>query len=264
MFFRTLKFLSLMAFSLPAIVNAMPDANDLVIAYHIPHHKKHVLFQSLVQNAIPGKVVPDDYHVTLGIVRNVNNTDAGSLRRELESISDTHLNNATFTATAAKRYLVNRMPDRSPIVLSPRPEEIARFRGINVALHNHLQSYNTRMGKGYVFHGDTVPAAYDPHITLVNRHHIQHWALDRDQLLNRINTRLNGTSLELLQRPVPHVQPRPAPQSRPVPQLRRQARHTHVRHVHHHRPVRYAPRRTHVKQVHRHRPVRHAPRRRHR
>lgn len=197
MFFRNLKFFILMVFFLPAALSAMPD-EDLVISCRIPPQKRHALFQTIVRNTVPGKVAPDDYRITLGIVKDVKHGDFVLLRNLLESVSQIHLNGATFTATSAARYLVNRAPDQSPIVLKPKPEETAKFQTLNRALHGILQGYNTQQGKNYVFHPDVTPGNYDPHVTLVDTPYIRDRVLDRDAIINRMNTQLNGQTLELL------------------------------------------------------------------
>lgn len=212
---KILSFLILIVFSLPETLSAM-EKDDLVVAYRLPPQKNWALFQRVVRGVIPGKVMPEDYHITLAVVKDVKWSDAGLLRHNLESIARIYRNKATFSPTLAKKYLVNRRPEKSSIVLAPKAEEVAELKTINKALHDALQVYNTQMGKEYVFHRDLLPKTYDPHLTLANKQFIKRNALDRDQLINRINTKLRKAPLELL-----HVGEAPKFKSKRAPRLKK-------------------------------------------
>lgn len=84
MFFKNLKFFTLIVLCLPTTLSAM--AEDLIISYSIPPHKKSILFDTLVRNIVPGKTTPDDYHITLGVVKKVKPADFTLLGNLLKSI----------------------------------------------------------------------------------------------------------------------------------------------------------------------------------
>jgi hypothetical protein len=199
MFFRILNFFILMAFAMPTTVWSDPEGRDLVISYSIPSKKRQVLFQDVVKGSIAGKTRPDDYHITLGWVKNVDSSDYAVLRNHLNNIASTYLDQrTTFTAAAAKPYLVNRTANRCGVVLTPKPQEAARFKNINKALHQELKHYNQHTGNTYAFHKDLLPLAYVPHISLATTNHIQSLNLNRNRLIRQINSKINGKNIELL------------------------------------------------------------------
>lgn len=198
MFIRNLKFFVMMALALPTALAAMgPEVEkDLVIAYRLPLQKKELLFHTLIRDEIPGKWAPDNYHVTLAKLK-VKEKDFTHLGNLLNSVADISLKKLTFTPTKAEKYQVNRPADKAPLVLIPKDAEYEAFKNLNRILHQTLQGYNAQAGKQYSFTPDTT--TYVPHVTVVDSNHISNYALDREALLTRLNSGLNGTNLELLQ-----------------------------------------------------------------
>jgi 8-oxo-dGTP pyrophosphatase MutT (NUDIX family)/2'-5' RNA ligase len=176
---------------------------NLVISYSLNPLKRRALFDKVVNNHISGKTAPDHYHVTLGWIKNVEQSDCNLLQDHLQKIANAHLPQTTFTASSVKKYLVNRKPDSCPLVLVPQPTEIQKLKSINEALFNGLQVYNATHKKNYTFFKDVHPQQYDPHITLANTNHIITMNLKYDQIINHINTTINKSPLELLKAVVP-------------------------------------------------------------
>jgi 2'-5' RNA ligase len=199
MLFKNLKFLFLIALAVPVSVHADPEGTDIIISYPIQLKKKQDVFKNLVKDNMPGKT-RDDYHVTLGLVTDVDKKDAGKLDRHLRNIARTYFDkNMTFTATAAKKYLVNRAANNSPIVLTPKVDEATKLKSVNRILHEALQKYNQQKGTNYEFHADLLPPVYDPHVSVATRRDIQDLNLNRDTVIANLNAALGQNSLELLQ-----------------------------------------------------------------
>jgi len=133
-------------------------------------------------------VSPQDYDILLG---------------RLQHIASNHLTKATFTASSAKKYLVNRVPTKAPLVLSPSQNEAKKFQQINKALLKEFNKFNASQGKHYKFHQDVLPNVYDPHVTLLTSTDIQNLGLNRDHVLNQINPVLKARPMELLHEPKP-------------------------------------------------------------
>jgi 2'-5' RNA ligase/ADP-ribose pyrophosphatase YjhB (NUDIX family) len=188
---------------------------DVVVMYSLPLPKNQELFNRFVNQAIPGKIMPDWYHVTLAWVPNVKSTHAPLLQNHLQTIANQFLGSATFTVDSAKRYLVgNRGPNSCGLVLSPRAQEIVQFKSINQRLQTEIQNFNQQHNENYQSLPDCSPGVFEPHITLARSRYINHLGLDRDRLLATVNQKINTGTFEALHLTPPS--PVPLPQVTPV------------------------------------------------
>ncbi|OJW53418.1 MAG: hypothetical protein BGO67_01590 [Alphaproteobacteria bacterium 41-28] len=211
--------------------NPQQNTRDIIITYNLPPHKNQALFDNIVHNNIPGKANPDNYHVTLAWIKNVNPNDYPLLQARLQAVANAHLPQATFTASAVRRYTVNRGHNACPLVLVPQPQEVANFKNIGLALFDEVHNFNVANGTNYQSHLDLHPIVQDPHITLANTHFIQQNNLNRDQIINGINPIIRERGLEFLQiaaAPAPIAAPAPVPVAKPAAK-RRQAKSTRKR-----------------------------------
>ncbi|MBY0501395.1 MAG: hypothetical protein K2P93_05280 [Alphaproteobacteria bacterium] len=174
---------------------------DIVTVYRLSPQKKNELYDAYVRNHIPGKTKPDNYHVTLGWVKDVHPKDHSLLQKHLQKIADNYLNSTTFTVDSIKRYVVNRGLNGG-LVLVPKANEVRKFRVINQHLHRELQKFNTKHHCRYAFHRDVEVPLFDPHITIANTSHIQQFGINRDQAIKDITLKIKAKPLEVLHSPI--------------------------------------------------------------
>lgn len=174
-----------------------PNDKDLILVRHVPAKGSQHIYNKFVKTNATG-VIPYNYHITLGWVKDVAPQDLVPLKVQLDRVVKKY-SKATFTPTGVKIYTVNRLPTKSPLVLAPKVNEEQTFKQINIALYNELQKFNVARGKKYSFHQDVVPALYTPHITLVKSMDIKNNNLNRGQLIGLINPVVKAHPIELLQ-----------------------------------------------------------------
>lgn len=134
----------------------------------------------------------DNYHVTVGWIKNIDPQDKDSLNKHMRNKLNSYKHKHTFVFDHAGRYLVNRTPDRCPIVLFPDDETTNNLKKINVDLSTHLKNYKSVSGNKYSFIDDIMPGTYTPHVTLANSKHIEAMKVDRDESIKKINGKLRN------------------------------------------------------------------------
>jgi 2'-5' RNA ligase len=179
----------------------IPESHDIVTAYHLSPHKKNELYDTYVRNRIPGKIKPDNYHITLSWVKNVQPKDHFLLQKHLQKVAEQYFNSATFTVDSIKRYAVNRGLNGG-LVLTPKANEVRKFKIINQRLHRELQKFNTKHQCNYGFHRDVEALNFEPHITVANTSHIHNFGINRDQTIKDIILKIKAKPFEVLHSPI--------------------------------------------------------------
>lgn len=165
-----------------------PLANDIVLTMDVP--QKQDIYNKFVAQTGLQKTAPDNYHVTVGWIKNVDPRDKIALSQYMKNKLATY-NNFPFTFSHADRYLVgNRTPNKCPLVLFPDQKSKQQFEAINFNLSNFLYNFQSVSGKKYTFFDDVKPGTYTPHFTLANTHHIATHAIDRNAVISEINVKL--------------------------------------------------------------------------
>ena len=198
---------------------APQNLKDVVIAYHLSTQKKQELYGKYVVNMIPGKTRPDNYHVTLGWVQNVQPKHHNLLQTRLQKIADQQLASATFSVDSLKKYLVHRQPNQSPLVLTPKASEIGKLKLINQILYKELQKFNAQNKCNYKFHRDVEKNTFEPHITISNNNHITKHGINRDQTIRIVTQKIKAYPLSVLHpTKVPVIIRKVAVKKKPAPQ----------------------------------------------
>lgn len=179
----------------------IPGPQDIVTAYHLSPQKKNELYDTYVRNRIPGKIKPDNYHITLSWVKNVQPKDHFLLQKHLQKVAEQHFNSATFTVDSIKRYAVNRGLNGG-LILTPKANEVKKFKVINQRLHTELHKFNVKHHSNYVFHRDVQTPLFEPHITVANTSHIHKFGINRDQTIKDITVKIKAKSFEVLHSPI--------------------------------------------------------------
>ena len=182
----------------PVAKTTLPKkTQDIVTAYHLSPQKKNELYNAYVRNCIPGKVIPDNYHITLGWVENVQPKDHSLLKKHLQKTAEQYYNSATFTVNSIKRYTVNRGTNGG-LILAPKPNEVRKFQIINQRLYAELQKFNKEHRCNYKFHRDVEVLKFEPHITIANTSHIHQFGINRDQIIKDITVKIRTKPCEVL------------------------------------------------------------------
>lgn len=179
----------------------IPKSQDIVTAYYLSPQKKNQLYNTYIRNSIPGKTKPDNYHITIGWVKNVQPKDHFLLQQHLQKVAEKYFNSATFTVDSIKRYVVNRGLNGG-LILTPKANEARKFKVINQRLHTELHKFNVKHHSNYVFHRDVQTPLFEPHITVANTSHIHKFGINRDQTIKDITVKIKAKPFEVLHSPI--------------------------------------------------------------
>lgn len=212
------NFLFALLVTASSVVNAanFNAAEDLVVVYDVPHAIKQKVFDEVVSknNAVPGKMQPDRYHVTLTCVEDIkqNPVHYNVLKGRLDAIRDQHLPNAHFTPVAAKQLIPSVA---GTIVLVPTAAQEVQFKHYNQQAYNVVMNFNHEYNTNYKLQKHTYPNGYNPHVTFIKTDFIKQNNLNVAQVIQDVNLNLgdykakNGAQMDLLQVNQPAA---PAPQ----------------------------------------------------
>jgi hypothetical protein len=151
--------------ALPYLETLVP-LSDILLAHYLPAPNNSTIFSNYVNNIIPGKSGPDNYHITLGQIKGVRSNDAVPLKQKLDRVINQW--GVQFTADSCDRYLVgsSRSYASCPLVLYPTTEETRNFKALNRKLYKALTKYNRKHHTRYKMDRDYWTMDYEPHITL--------------------------------------------------------------------------------------------------
>jgi 2'-5' RNA ligase len=198
--FSYLAFGYLILFSLPC------SAADVLITLYVCKERKHQIYDDVVKNTGLGKKGPDNYHVTIAQVKDVDPSDAGNLKafltKKLKEKCRSYLikkgkNKGEIGIPVglkhAGRYLVGgRTHHKCPIVLYLSPSSHEKMKDINRHLSQQLGHFKGK--KHYKFAADVSPENYIPHMTIADTAYINNADANRNDVISKLNRNLNKAS----------------------------------------------------------------------
>lgn len=168
---------------------------DVLIKLIISKERQADIHANVVKYTGLGKTKPDNYHVTIAHVKNVDPKDKKALERFLKTeLKKVVKNKIIWPAKFVKggRYLMGgRTHDNCPIVLYPSKRTAIILKTINAHLSNTLSNFKAPSKKVYKhFASDLQPISFTPHITLANTVYINNVGADRDAVISKIERNL--------------------------------------------------------------------------
>eukprot|EP01102_Stenamoeba_stenopodia_P006561 TRINITY_DN1809_c0_g1_i1.p1 TRINITY_DN1809_c0_g1~~TRINITY_DN1809_c0_g1_i1.p1 ORF type:complete len:216 (-),score=22.13 TRINITY_DN1809_c0_g1_i1:113-676(-) len=162
----------------------------------------HRFFELFVKDTLLKRTKPSNYHVTVAWTKAIESHEH---RRELDAkireIRNAYSGKIAFIPKRVGRYTRStpnniRTHDNCPLVIYPTKTGKDALREINKEIWSELQRFNEKHGTDYNFTEDLDPTCYKPHITLVNKTHINDHHIDRDAAIEQINNRIKEHPFE--------------------------------------------------------------------
>jgi len=165
-------------------------ADDLLIKFDIYPHRKVKIHNEIVKNTGLHKKEPDNYHLTVAMIKDVDPRDFSALSAFLKDAMklkrpddiEIELKNFGCYDVGAHRKEVNNQP----IVAYPDTKSYGDLIALNKYLYEHMKSFKSPSGKKYTFFDETIPGTYKPHITIANTKHINDQKADRTDVLQKL------------------------------------------------------------------------------
>lgn len=180
-------------------------AGDLYLMFDIYPERKTKIHKEIVTRTGLGKKQPDNYHVTIASIKNIDEADHQSLemflKAELKKICKEDLKKGKTIEIEvqlkdAARYTVNRNKEKCPVALFFDITSLKKLRGINKSLSDKLtdsnSTYSAPSGKKYQFCADTKPGTYQPHITVADTGWVNKCSYTRDHIIGKLNEHIKA------------------------------------------------------------------------
>jgi 2'-5' RNA ligase len=169
-------------------------ADDLLIKFDIYEHRKVKIHNDIVKNTGLHKKEPDNYHLTVALIKDVDPLDFKALSTFLKEAltlkrpDDIEIQLKDFGCydVGSHRKEVNNQP----IVTYPDAKSYGDLVALNKHLYEHMQTFKSPSGKKYAFFDETTPGTYKPHITIANKKYINDQKADRADVLAKLTRNL--------------------------------------------------------------------------
>jgi 2'-5' RNA ligase len=138
-----------------------PEDTDRIVIEALIHHEcAHLIFQNLIDGAPLAKIKsPETYHITLGFIHSIHNSDTMMLKDFLQDFIDHQINPVDI---AQKIFKAGQFQGNDAIVLFF--ENPNKLRTLSKTIRQHLMKF--RGIDPYDFSQHSQPQNYRPHLTV--------------------------------------------------------------------------------------------------
>ncbi len=135
--------------------------NDRIVIEAIIHHDcAHLVFQNLIDGTPLTKIKsPETYHITLGFIHSIPNSETLELKSFLQVFIDQHINPIDLQQTICR---AGQFQDNDAVVLFFQNPISLRL--LSKTIHKHLLKFNGI--NPYDFSRHSQPQNYRPHMTI--------------------------------------------------------------------------------------------------